>query len=117
MGTPGHLLIGECSKNAYLAKNVRNCNSEEKFLLLTNSRHLSFNNMGVLLLFPMKVHINESSMVNILSFAEVANIAGVHIKMYMSKGKVINVHIEDGKSFNSKHVQRVFSTPTLMTPP
>ena len=32
-------------------------------------------------------------MANIRYFAEVANIAGVHIKMDTSKGKVINVHI------------------------
>ena len=65
----------------------------------------------------MKVHINESSMANILPFAEVANIAGVHIKMDMSKGKLINVNIKDGKSFISKYVHRVFSTPTLMILP
>ena len=73
--------------------------------------------MGYLLLLPTKFHINESSMANILSFTEVANIGGVRIKMYKSKEKVINVHIKDGKSFISKHVQRVFSTPILMTPP
>ena len=50
----------------------------------------------------MKVHTNELFMVNILSFAEVANIVGVHIKMDTSKGKVINVHIEDGKIIHFK---------------
>ena len=104
-------------KNASLATNVRNCNSEEKLLMLTNGGHLSYNQMGDLLQFPMKVHINESSMANILPFAEVANMAGVHIKMDMSKGKIINVHIEDEKSFISKYVHRVFSTPTLMILP
>ena len=70
--------------------------------MLTNGGHLSFNQMGDLLQLPMKVHINESSMANILPFAEVANIAGVHIKMDMSKGKLINVHIEDeNHSFQS----------------
>ena len=58
--------------------------------------------MGDLLLFPMKVHTNESSMVNILSFADVANIAGVHINMDTSKGKAINMHIEDEKIIHFK---------------
>ena len=83
------LFLDTCSstsiiKNAYLAKNVKNCNSEEKFLMLTNGRNPSFKNMGDLLLLPMKFHINESSMENILYFSEVANISGVHIKMEMS---------------------------------
>ena len=39
---------------------------------------------------------------NILSFAEVTNIVGVHIKMYTSKGKEINVHIKYGKIVHFK---------------
>ena len=85
--------------------------------MLRNGGHIYFNNMGDLLLFLMKYNINESSMATILSCVEVTNIAGVHIKIYMSKEKVMNVHIEDGKSFTSKHVQRLISTPTLMIPP
>ena len=65
----------------------------------------------------MTVHINESSIYNILSFAEVSNIVGVHIKMDMYKGKLINVHIKDGKSFISKYVNVVFSKATLMILP
>ena len=83
--------------------------------MLTNGGHPYFGQMGDLLLLPMKVHINESSMADILYFAEVANITGVHINMDTSKEKSINVHIEAGNLFISKHVQRVFSTPTLMT--
>ena len=53
--------------------------------MLTNGGHVSFNRMGDLLLFPMNFHINESSRLNILSFAGVANITGVYIKMDTSK--------------------------------
>ena len=35
-------------------------------------------------------------MVNILAFAEVSNIAGVHINMDISKEKVINIQIQYG---------------------
>ena len=70
-------------------KNVKNCKSEEKFLMLTNGGGLYFNQMGYLLIFSMKVHTNELFMENILSFAEVANIVGVHIKIDTSKEKVI----------------------------
>ena len=70
--------------------------------MLTNAGHLYFNQMGNLILFPMKVHTNESFMANILSFAEVANISGVHIKMDTSRRKLINVHIKDGKIIHFK---------------
>ena len=70
--------------------------------MLTNGRHISFNQMGGLLLLPMKFHINESSMAKILSISEVSNILGVHIKMDMSKGKLINVHIKDVKIIHFK---------------
>ena len=70
--------------------------------MLTNIGHLYFNQMGDLLLFPMKVHINESSMAKILYFSEFTNIAGVHIKMETSKEKVINVHTKDRKIIHFK---------------
>ena len=70
--------------------------------MLTNGGHISFNNMRHLILLPMKVHINESSMEKILYFSDVANIAGVHIKTNKSKGKVINVHIKDRKIIHFK---------------
>ena len=76
--------------------------------------------MGGLLLFPVKVHINESSTAEKLSFVGVANIAGVHIKMNISKGKLINVHIKDRKIINFKAcVEGLFCTslnePTMIT--
>ena len=58
--------------------------------------------MGGVLLLPIKVQINELSMEKNLSFAEVTNIAGVRIKMYTSKGKLINVHIKDVKIIHFK---------------
>ena len=64
--------------------------------MLLNGAHLFFNQMVDLILLPMKVHINESTMTNILYFAVVAKIAGVRIKMDMTKEKIINVHIKDG---------------------
>ena len=63
--------------------------------MLKNIGRLSLNQMGELLLLLMTVHINEYSMANILYFAEVAKIAGLHIKMETSKEKFINVHIQD----------------------
>ena len=50
----------------------------------------------------MKVHINESSVANILYFAEVASIVWVNINMDMYNVKVINVHIKDGKIIHFK---------------
>ena len=67
-----------------------------------NDGHLYFNKMGYPLLFPIEVHINESYITNTLSFIEVANSLGVHTKMNMSKEKVINVHIKNGKIIHFK---------------
>ena len=79
--------------------------------MMANVRNLSFNQMRDLLLLPMKVHINESSMANILSFADITNIAGVRTKMKTYKGKVINVHIEWVKTIHFKaSVEGIFYT-------
>ena len=85
--------------------------------MLTNGGHISFNNMRHLILLPMKVHINESSMEKILYFSDVANIAGVHIKTNKSKGKVINVHIKDRKNHSFQSMFRESFQTTLMTVP
>ena len=71
-------------------------------LILTNRGHIYFNHMGELLLLPITVHINESSMTNILYFVKVSNISGMHIKMDTSKKKIINVHIKYGKIIHFK---------------
>ena len=102
-------------KNTSLAKNVRNCNSEDKLLMLMNVRHLYFNQMGDLILFPMKVHTNESSMANILYFAEAANIKGVYINTETSKEKLINVHIKYRKIIHFKACVEGIFAPILMT--
>ena len=59
-------------------------------------------------------------MANILFFADVAKISGVHINMDTSKGKVINVHIEVGKIIHFKSfAEGLFYTnlndPTMIT--
>ena len=41
-------------------------------------------------------------MASILSFEDIANIAGVHIKMHTPKFKLVNVHIEDWKMIHFK---------------
>ena len=115
LGSPGHLFFSQCPKNAYLAKNIRNCNSYEKLLMLNNSGHQSFDQMGELLFLTMSVHINKSSMVDILSFSEVANIVGVHIKMDTSKGKSSKSTCKTGAFFILEHLWRVCFTQTLMT--
>ena len=90
--------------------------------MLTNGGHIFFTHMVELLIFPMKFHINESSMENILYFVEVAHIAVVHIKMDTSKEKLINVHIEDGRIIHFKaYAEDLLYTnlndPTMITNP
>ena len=109
-------------KYAYLANNVKNRNSEEKLFMLTNRGYLCFNQMGDLVLFPIKVQINEYSMANILSFVEVVNIAGAHIKMDTSKENLINFQIKDGKIIQPKSCAESLlytnlNDPTMITNP
>ena len=66
-----------------------------KFLMLTNGYHLSFDKIGEIIFLSMTVHINEPSVANILSFAEVSNIEGVHINMDTSNENIINGHMQD----------------------
>ena len=70
--------------------------------MLTNEGHLSYDQMVEIILLPMTVHINEYYMANMLSFIEVANIAGVHINIDTSKEKSINVHIQARRIIHSK---------------
>ena len=61
-------------------------------------------------------------MVDILSFSEVPNIVGVHIKMDTSKGKVIKVHMQDRRILHFRaFVEGVFYTnlddPIMVTNP
>ena len=114
------MLLVTCSlasvlKFLYLEKNVRNLNAEEILLILTNVGQLSFNQMGELLILPMTVHINKLSMAKILSFAEVSNIAVVHIKMDISKKKFINFHIRYRNIIHFKACAEGISATTLMT--
>ena len=54
-----------------------------------------FIKFGELLLFLMIFHMNESFMKNILSFVDISNIVGFHIKMDTSKEKVIDINMHD----------------------
>ena len=83
--------------------------------MLKNGGHLYFNQLGEILLLPIPIHKNESSLTEIQFFAENSNIAGFHIKMDTPMEKVTNLHIKRRKLFILKYVRRVFSKRTLMT--
>ena len=102
-------------KNAYLEKKCPNCNADGTLLILKNELHPFFNQMGELLILPNTVRINESSLANVLSFAEVANFAGVHNKIDTSKEKSHQCSHQRRKLFISKHMWRVFYTQDLIT--
>ena len=75
-------------------------------LILTKGGHISLNQMGEILILPTTVRINESSMANILYFAEFSNISGVSIKMNTSKAKVVNVQIQDSQIIHFKACEK-----------
>ena len=68
--------------------------------MMNNVGHLSFDQMGELIFFPMTVHVNEFLVANILPFIEVVIIAVVHIKVDTTKEKFINVHMRDRCTIN-----------------
>ena len=107
------ILLDTCSsvsvmKNVYL-ENIQNCNTGGKVLMLTNGGHLSFSQMRSLLLLPMIVHMNESSMVNILFFRICQQYGSAHQDGHIKgKGRKCS---QQRKFFS---FQRVFSKQILM---
>ena len=63
--------------------------------MLINRVHLYLNQMGVLLILPITVHMNEYYIVEYPIFSEVSNNARVHINMDTSKEKFTNVLIKE----------------------
>ena len=110
MDSPWHLFFSQFTKDEYLIKHFRKCNTDEKSIMFTKGGHLSFDQMVELLVLPKTVHIDENSMANISSFAEVANIAGFYIKMDTS-----TFTCKTGVFFISENVRTACFTQTLMT--
>jgi hypothetical protein len=95
------ILLDTCStasvcSNTNLVRNIQDCSPSETLHIVTNGGAQIFNKQGDLNILPLKVHVNESSLANILSLKDVASIPGIKITMDTSKERAIYVHL-DGK--------------------
>ena len=94
------ILLDTCSTvsvfcNANLVNNIENCSPGEDITVITNGGSESFAQITELQLLPLRVHFNESSIANIISLSDVANLDGARITMDSNIEKAINLHYND----------------------
>ena len=58
---------------------------------------MKYNKVSSFKLLPIKVHLNEKSLANVLSFKHVASIPGVRITTDTEIEKSLVVHLPNGK--------------------
>ena len=90
------LLLDTCSTdsvccNLDVVESLRKCQENEVLTIVTNGGSLKYTTMGVCKLFPVPMHYNESSIANILSLHQVANLPGFRVTMDSAKEKAISV--------------------------
>ena len=96
------ILLDTCStdnvcNNRQLVKNIRKCGPDNSLEIRTNGGSIVYDNIGDLMLLPLKIFFNENSIANILSLKHVADIPGVYITMDTRKEKSMTVHLPNGK--------------------
>ena len=89
-------------KNHNLVTNIRECSQAEKLTAYTNGGAQHYVKVADLIVFPIRVHFNENSMANILSFKTVANMEGTRITMDTRSGNSIHVFLSDGTKYEFK---------------
>ena len=98
------ILLDTCStdsvmNNIEFVSNVRNCSSDEVLRIHTNGGQQVFSKIGRLKFLPLTVHVNESSMANILSLKDVTNIDGVRVTMDTDISRSILVQLSSGLTY------------------
>ena len=99
------ILLDTCStdsvvNNLSFVTDIRDCNEQETLKIHTNGGALAFTKLGILKFLPLSVHVNESSMANILAVSDVAAIDGVRLTMDSEQEKSISVHLPDGMVYS-----------------
>ena len=84
------------TNNLDYVKDVKNRYKYEELKVLTNGGSIIFYRKGQLIFLLLDVHVNDNSLVTILSLKYVNNIPGVGVTMYSSIKKAMNVILRDG---------------------
>ena len=97
------ILLDTCSTNSVvsnpnLVSNIRQCNENETLRINTNGGTKVYNQIGDLNLLPLRVHVNETSLANILSLKDVANVSGAKVTMDTSQSRSIQVLLKNNTS-------------------
>ena len=97
---PNWILFDTCStdnviNNKSFVSNIQQCEKGNEMRIITNGGHMDVTKEAELLLFPMKVHFNEKSIANVLSFKNLSEIPGVHITTDTRVERAFFVHIGD----------------------
>ena len=77
---------------------VRKCKNDEVITASTNGGTIVYDEIGELTLFPLTVHVNDSSLANILSLKDLLDVPGLYSTMDSRKEKAIIIHY-DGRIF------------------
>ena len=101
---PSWILLDTCSTDSVFANlsmvtNHRNCRNDEILRIHTNGGTQTFHQLGDLKFLPLKVHVNEKSMANILSLKDVAALDEVRVTMDSKKERSIAVHLSSGLTY------------------
>ena len=101
---PAWILLDTCSTDSVFANvsmvtNLRKCKENEILQIHTNGGVQNFYQIGVLKFLPIKVHVNEKSMANILSLKDVARLEEVRVTMDSKKERSISVHLSSGLTY------------------
>ena len=94
LDSPEHLFFIKEYK-IHIWKNISTIVQQMKLFNANQGRAPVFQSNRRTIFLDDDIPQSESSVANILSFVEVAYIAGVHINMDTSEEKVINIHMQD----------------------
>ena len=94
------VLLDTCStasvcSNPTLVSNIRECDKNDTLTLTTNGGKQIFKSKAVFDLFNLDVYFNPTSLGNILSLKDVANIPGCTITMYTGSERAMHVSLDN----------------------
>ena len=82
--SPSWILLDTCStdsvfNNKSFLSNIQNCDNGDGLHIVSNGGSMTYNSTATFDLFDMPVYYNEDSIANVLSFGQVAGLAGVRV--------------------------------------
>ena len=77
-----------------LVSNVRSCTDDEVLTASTNGGTVVYNKIGDLNFLPLKVYVNDNSLVDVLSIKDVLQIPDLYVTMDSRRENAIFVHFK-----------------------